>query len=229
MTDDPSSGDRVRRTVRLDPSGWLCLCRIADAYWEGKRHPATDAALLDAIMEPTPFPAEPSPEFNAKLAAFVEAAAQRLNLTTKKFHYGSDVSKALIDASATYPNVERAPGSPLPFVRRLPSGNPPVPTAPWALSIPMHYAGKVPESDLRPFLDAALVAKAERLGLAGLPEKVLPPPAALPCVESVMTMRHLDEALVAILAALPLTAPISDDRLHTTLRWLRSVLLLRNS
>ena len=74
-----------------------------------------------------------------------------------------------------------------------------------------------------------LVAKAARLGLDRLPEKVLPPPQALPCVESVMTSRHLDEALVCILAALPLTAPIPDDRLVTTLRWLRSALQLRTS
>lgn len=228
MTDE-NSGDRIRRTVRLDPPGWLCLCRFADAYWEGKRHPATDAALLDAILETTPFPSAPTPAFNAAVATLVEETAQRLNLINKKFHYGADVAKAMLDAAASYPNVERAPGSPLPFARRLPSGSPPVPAAPWALSIPLHFAGKVPEDGLRAFLDGALVAKAARLGLDRLPEKVLPPPQALPCVESVVTSRHLDEALVCILAALPLTAPIPDDRLVTTLRWLRSALQLRTS
>jgi hypothetical protein len=89
------------------------------------------------------------------------------------------------------------------------------------------YRGRLPSSDLRSFLDKALVAKAARLGLDALPPKVLPPPRGFPVPESVATGRHLDEALVAILAALPLTAPLPDERLVTTLRWLRSALLLR--
>jgi hypothetical protein len=137
------------------------------------------------------------------------------------------LEKAILDAAATYPNVERTHGSPLPFARRLPTGNPPVPTAPWALSIPKGFADKLPEHGLRSFLDGALVAKAARLGLDRLPERDLPPPRALPSLDSVATSRHLDEALVCILAALPLTAPLPSERLLTTLRWLRSALALR--
>lgn len=227
MTEDPNSGDRFRRNVRLDPAGWTCLVRYADAYFEGKRHPATDAALLDAILKPTPFPEAPSAAFNAAVAHLAETTAQRLNLVNKKFNYGADVTKALLEATAVYPKVDRAAGDPLPFSRKLPSGSPPVPSAPWTLSVPIHYSGLLPETDLRSFLDKALVAKAARLGLDTLPPKHLPPPTGLPVPESVLTGRHLDEALVAILAALPLTAPIQDDRLVTTLRWLRSALILR--
>lgn len=226
MTDDPNSGDRVRRSVRLDPAGWLVLCRIADAYWEGKRHPAIDAALLDALMHPVAIPDTPSPEFNAHLSTLIEHLAQRLIPTTKKFHFGEDVTKALLAAVVSYPKIERAPGAPLPFVRRLPSGSPPVPTAPWALTCPIQFSGKLPEADLRPFVDAALLHKATRLGLDA-PEKILPTPRSLPSLESALTTRHLDESLVAILAALPVASVIHDDRLHTTLRWLRSNLLMR--
>lgn len=224
MTEDPNSGDRQRRNVRLDPAGWSCLVRYADAYFEGKRHPATDAALLDAVFTPTLFPAAPEAAFNAAVARLAETTAQRLSLLTKKFHYGADVAKAVLEATETYPKVGRAVTDPLPFARKLPSGSPPVPSAPWTLSVPLHYAGLLPENDLRSFLDKALVAKATRVGLEGLPPKVVAPPKGLPCPESVMTSRHLDEALVAILSALPLTAPIEDERLVTTLRWLRSAL-----
>jgi hypothetical protein len=227
MTEDPTSGDRFRRNVRLDPAGWTCLVRYADAYFEGKRHPATDAALLDAILKPVMFPAEPEPSFNAAVAHFAETTAQRLSLVNKTFHYGADVTKALLEATARYPKVERATADPLPFVRKLPSGSPPVPAAPWTISLPLHFSGRLPATDLRSFLDKALVAKAARLGLDALPPKVLPPPRGFPVPESVATGRHLDEALVAILAALPLTAPLPDERLVTTLRWLRSALLLR--
>ena len=226
MTDDPISGDRVRRSARLDPSGWLVLCRIADAYWEGKRHPAIDAAILDALMQPVDIPETPSPEFNAHVATFVEHLAQRLNPVTKKFHFGDDVAKALLAAVVVYPNIERAPLGPLPFVRRLPSGSPPVPTAPWALTCPIQFSGRLPDTDLRAFVEEALLQKGLRLRLDD-PKKILPPPRSLPSLEAALTTRYLDESLVGIVAALPICSAIHDDRLHTTLRWLRSVLILR--
>lgn len=60
MSDEPS-GTRLRRTVRLDEGGFNALCRIADAYWDGKRHSAADAALVDALCPPTPIPTSTSP------------------------------------------------------------------------------------------------------------------------------------------------------------------------
>ena len=184
-------------------------------------------------MKPTSLPSKTLPSkqthaFNAALVAVIETVAQRLSQTNKTFHYGSDVARALIEASDTYPSSKRQPGDPLPFVRRLPKGIPPVPSAPWALSIPLHYAARLPETDLRAFVNDAFVRKAARLGLDGSPNKSLPPPLTLPCRELSMTTRHLEEVLVGILTALPVVAPSHDERVGTTLRWLRSALLVRN-
>jgi hypothetical protein len=223
------SGDRVRRSVRFDPTGWLMLCRIADAYWDGKRHPACDAAVLDAILgTTTAFPAEPDPAFNATVSELVAATAKRLSQPTKKFNFGAEVAAAITRAAESYPALPNPAAPPsLGFVRKLPTGMPPVPTGPWVVTVPKHFAHLLPESDLRAFLETALLQKAERLHLDGHPRKTLPAPRALPPTQSVLTLRYLDEAMVSILAALPLTAPIRDERLPIALQWLSSALQFR--
>jgi hypothetical protein len=222
---DTSSGDRTRRSVRLDPAGWTMLVRIADAYWEGKRHSATDAAVLDALSPLTLYPSKPEQAFNDALTALCETVARRLSQPTKTFHFGDDAAKALIKASDVYPALL---DKPLPgFIRKLPTAIPALPSGPWVVNIPEQFAHLLPDSDWRSFVDKALVNKGTRLGFSGLPEKTLPVPTALPSLQAVMTSRHLDEALVAILCALPQTAPLKDDRLQTTLRWLASAVQSR--
>ncbi len=211
MSDEPS-GTRLRRTVRLDEGGFNALCRIADAYWDGKRHSAADAALVDALCPPTPIPTATSEAFaNQVLAPFIETCAQRLN-QNKRFHYGADVVRALQEGAAPL-------SRPLSFVPE------PVPMAPWALTVPLELSGQLPESGLRAFIDGALQQKAAWLGLSG-PATTLPLPTQLPHIETIIRSRHMDEALVAILAGLP-WVPAGNERVPAAMRWLRSTLALR--
>lgn len=230
LADDVKSDNaRWRRTVRLDPAGWSMLVRVANAYWDGKRHPAAEASILDAVMPTTEFPAEPEPAFNEAVANFVEALAMRLQHLKKKFFYGNDVAKTLIAVPDSYPALSWTAAS-LPFVRRQDTACPPVPEAPLAITGPLRYAELLPKSDFRPFVDDSLIKTARRLALAGLPQKILPPPKALPSVEAMMASRYLDESLVSVVAALPFTSALADDRrLPTTLRQLRWVLMLRST
>jgi len=219
--DEHQSGGTIRKNTRLEPSGWYCLCRVAEAYYSGQRHVATTAALVDALSTTVPFPQVATDEFTAHYTALVEATAKRLN-TTKVFHYGADVRDAWIATGGAAGDPRTAVTDPLPFSRAFPTADVALPESPWGCVVPLALSINWPEQDSRRFVDGALVAKAERLGLAGAEKAHLPPPTELPALEFVKTGRHLDEALTALLTSAPLVA--HDPTTATALRWLRAAL-----
>lgn len=224
--DEPGSGDRVRRSARLDPEAWEALWLITEAYWHGKLHPAAEAALIEALFPPIRIPKRATTDFLAQLSECVASLAERVSQTTKRFNYSDDVVAALMAVAEGMEQGEDAPELPV-LVRRV-GKLPELPKAPMGISLPMHFDALLPETDFRPFLSSALVDAAKRLGLSAN-TRILPAPIALPPPQVVRTTRYLDYPFVAVLTALPLAAPSPPDSLRVALRWLRTGLRLKGA
>lgn len=192
----------------------MALCAIADAHYRGQRHTAADAVVVDLVHTPTPFPDAVDDAFADAVAAVVEACARRLS-ERQRLHFGADVAHAfLVSDGAALPPIPRAAST---------STADPVPRTPWALTVPQELVASVPGS-LRVVFDQALVTKAAGLGLAV--HGVVSAPRLLPHPASLTHTRHLDEALVAVAAAL-VHLGAAGPALLASLRWLRAALAAR--
>ena len=219
------SVDRAQITFRFDKVGWSAFCRYSQVYFEGAKTPAIEAAVLDALLDPVPFPEAPSFEFTEKVADFCEALATRLTNVNKQFHYGADVAEALIAAVDAYPELSGQSPDILPFARFLQAEDEPeLPKVPAYFKLAVQFQALLPDK-VRPFITESLVKKVESLRIADPMPVHLLPPRALPTMQVAKLGRHLDESLMALLAALPLT--VEHPRLPVCLRWLRTALKCR--
>ena len=227
MSDDELnlSVDRAQITFRFDKVGWSAFCRYSQVFFEGAKTPAIEAAVLDALLEPVPFPDAPSLEFTEHVADYCEALAERLTNIKKQFHYGDDVAKALIAAVNAYPELPSHTVDTLPFARLMQvEPEPDLPTVPAYFKLAVQFQALLPDK-VRPFITESLVRKVESLRISDPMPVHLLPPRSLPTMQVVKLGRHLDEALVALLAALPFT--VEHPRLPVCLRWLRAAVTCR--